>query len=86
MRKKKFCFDMDEYHRVNDELLERMRSVFSHGFSLVSMVGILWTFTATLMSNFSQNISSQENRFVHCVAFSLIIVTFTWNLKQPKHQ
>lgn len=45
-------FKSDEYHRVNDELLERMRGIFTHGFSLITMVGLLWTITATLMSNF----------------------------------
>ena len=52
-------FDISEYNRLNNELLERMRGIFTHGFTLISMVGLLWTITATLITRLS--IDSQSN-------------------------
>ncbi|MBQ9071387.1 MAG: hypothetical protein IJY23_08600 [Clostridia bacterium] len=50
---KNCTFSDEEYKRLNNELLERMRGIFTHGFSIISMVGLLWTITATLIANYN---------------------------------
>lgn len=69
-------FSLYEYERLNNELLERMRGIFTHGFTLISMVGLLWTITATLMSNFHSQESTNGFDEAQLIFAGLIVFLF----------
>lgn len=54
----------DEYGRINDELLDRIRSLFSQGHTFLALVGAIWTIAAATWGVIFQNITtafSKEN-------------------------
>lgn len=65
-----------EYERLNTEMMQRMKNLFSQGFTLLTVVGVMWTLASTVCFKCFDNPFTSENFPLTLGYFFITILLF----------
>ncbi|MBE6702002.1 MAG: hypothetical protein E7585_01125 [Ruminococcaceae bacterium] len=71
---KEYTYNADEYERLYEELLKRMEWLFSHGYTLVSMVAVFWSITLSVLGAFLSSELASNSPFTFLIPFLTVLL------------